>query len=243
MMMMRVLILWIYLVSASLVDAWTNNAMPLSSRNQLLVHPRWTKLSSSSLFSSSALHKDEREVNEPNGVQAVSRGHFISWMGTVGVSLLSTTISSSSALASSIIDDNKIKLNLSDAEVREIVRNDLINRQFLVTGQLTPTIYAPEATFTDEIDTYTMTQWQQGTAKLFVGDQSSVRLVNNQINVSPAQIDFRFDEDLMFNIPFHPKVHLTGTVVLQRNNETGYITSYREYWDQDVWTVLQSAKI
>lgn len=130
---------------------------------------------------------------------------------------------------------------LSDAEVAKIVQSDLLDRQFLVTGDITRAIYQPTATFTDEIDTYSLDQWVKGTQRLFVGKKSDVRLVGD-ISVTPQQVEFRFDEDLAFNIPFQPVVSLSGKVVLTRDLETGYITSYREFWDQDVATVLKSAK-
>ena len=125
-----------------------------------------------------------------------------------------------------------------------IVRDDIVQRQFLVTGNITRSIYDPAATFTDEIDTYEMDQWMIGTQRLFVGDRSQVRLVNDKVTLtSPTTIEFLFDEDLMFNLPiFKPVVSLTGKVVLTRDPETGLVTSYREYWDQDVLTVLKSAK-
>jgi hypothetical protein len=132
------------------------------------------------------------------------------------------------------------KLGLSNAELKSIVRSDLVEKQFLVTGDLTRSIYKPTATFTDEIDTYGMDQWMKGTQKLFVGSKSDVRLVGD-VEVSPEKVEFRFDEDLMFNIPFKPVVSLSGKVVLTRD-ETGFITSYREFWDQDVATVLRTAK-
>jgi hypothetical protein len=68
-----------------------------------------------------------------------------------------------------------------------------------------------------------------------------VRLVGD-VQVSPEAVEFRFDEDLMFRIPFRPVVKLSGRLVLTRDKETGLISSYREYWDQDVATVLKSAK-
>ena len=130
---------------------------------------------------------------------------------------------------------------ISDNELKDIVKADLLDRQFLVTGQITRSIYLPAATFTDEIDTYKLDQWVKGTAKLFVGEQSDVRLVGD-VDVSPEEVRFHFDEDLMFRIPFRPIVSLSGTVVLARDSETGLISSYREIWDQDVVTVLKSAK-
>jgi hypothetical protein len=131
----------------------------------------------------------------------------------------------------------------TNAQLKDIIIADVVDRQFLATGDLTRPLYADSATFTDEIDTYAIDQWIVGTRKLFVGDGSSVRLVGNTVDVTDAAVTFRFDEDLMFNIPFlRPVVHLTGTVRLERDPATGYITSYREYWDQDTFTVLKSAQ-
>ena len=73
-----------------------------------------------------------------------------------------------------------------------------------------------------------------------MGEKSDVRLVGD-IDVSAEKVEFRFDEDLMFRIPLRPTVSLTGKVVLTRD-DAGYITSYKEFWDQDVVTVLKSAK-
>ena len=88
-----------------------------------------------------------------------------------------------------------------------------------------------------------MLQWIQGTQRLFRGDGSNVRLVGD-VNVSDDKVEFRFDEDLMFNIPLlHPVVNLnlSGKVVLERSPDSGLITSYREFWDQDVKEVLITA--
>lgn len=102
---------------------------------------------------------------------------------------------------------------VSDDELKRIVTSDLLDNQFLVTGRLTPDIYLKDATFTDEIDTYGMDQWRKGTQKLFVGEGSQVRLVGD-VQVSPDAVEFRFDEDLMFRIPFRPVVKLSGRLVL-----------------------------
>jgi hypothetical protein len=133
------------------------------------------------------------------------------------------------------------KLTVTEAQLKDIVKSDIIDRQFLATGNLTPSIYKKTATFTDEIDTYEMDQWVKGTQKLFVGEKSDVRLVGD-VEVSPEKVEFRFDEDLMFRIPFRPVVALSGKVVLKRDPETGLICSYQEFWDQDVLSVLKTAR-
>ncbi len=160
----------------------------------------------------------------------------------LGSSTISVASSSAAAAAAAAADvaENKL-VNLSDADLKEIVRQDVVDHKFLTNGKLTRTIYDESATFTDEIDTYTMDKWIVGTQKLFVGDKSRVDLVGD-IDVTRDRVEFRFDEDLMFNIPFKPVVTLTGKVVLQRSPDTGLITSYQEFWDQDVASVLKSAK-
>ena len=153
----------------------------------------------------------------------------------------SSSFSSSMTVSESSTNNNKL-MNLSNADIEKIVLADLQDRHFLVTGDLTRSIYDESATFTDEIDTYQMDQWMKGTQKLFVGEGSKLNLVG-RVEASPSAVEFRFDEDLMFRIPLRPVVHLTGKVVLTRSPETGLITSYREFWDQDVLSVLRSAKI
>ena len=86
-----------------------------------------------------------------------------------------------------------------------------------------------------------MDKWIKGTKSLFVASGSRVSLVGD-VDVSAKEVVFRFDEDLMFNIPFKPVCSLTGKVVLTRDENTGLITNYREYWDQSVNDVLKSAK-
>jgi len=132
--------------------------------------------------------------------------------------------------------------NLSPDKIASIVKSDVVERAFLSNGNLTRSIYAESATFTDEIDTYKLDQWMKGTQRLFVGPPGSyVNLVGN-IEATEKEVSFQFEEDLMFRIPFRPVVHLTGKVVLERDIDTGLITSYREFWDQDVVSVLKTAK-
>ena len=153
---------------------------------------------------------------------------------------LATALVTSSFPSHSQAQATEKQLNLSPDEIGSIVKNDVIERAFLTNGDLTRSIYSEMATFTDEIDTYKLDQWIKGTSKLFVPGGSRVSLVGD-VNASKSEINFRFEEDLMFNIPFKPVVSLTGKVVLERD-EDGLVKSYREFWDQDVGTVLKSAK-
>jgi hypothetical protein len=133
------------------------------------------------------------------------------------------------------------QINISDEELKKIILSDIVDKSFLVTADITRSVYDESATFTDEIDVYTMDKWIKGTQSLFIPSGSRVSLVGD-VNVSPSEVNFRFDEDLMFNIPFKPVCSLSGKVVLTRDEKSGLITSYREYWDQSVNDVLKTAK-
>lgn len=148
--------------------------------------------------------------------------------------------------------------NLSDADLLERIKDDVIQRQFLVTGNISRELYDETAIFVDEIDTYTMDKWVKGTSKLFSSADSRVVLTTPPHVVRDAattatqkggggDVQFGFAEYLTFNVPLlQPVVYLTGTVTLERrnaNNNNGLITAYKEKWDQDVSSVYQSFQL
>lgn len=178
-----------------------------------------------------------KALSLPTGIKTVSRKEFFQLPFVASIAGATVFLGASPAADAVEIEG---KLGFTDAQVKEIVKSDVLDRKFLATGDLTRSIYRPTATFTDEIDTYKLDQWVKGTQRLFVGDKCTVRLVGD-VDVTPEKIEFRFDEDLMFRIPFTPVVSLTGSIVLSRD-EAGYITSYKENWDQDVWSVIKTAK-
>jgi hypothetical protein len=137
----------------------------------------------------------------------------------------------------------KKQVGISNEDLGKIITTDIQKNQFMVAADITRSVYDESATFTDEIDTYQMDQWIRGTKRLFVADKSHVDIVPNTLQVTDTGATFRFTEDLMFNIPLlRPTVYLSGLVELKRDPNTGLIISYREKWDQDINTVLRSAK-
>ena len=172
--------------------------------------------------------------------EGVSRRQWISQGGVAAAAAAAAIVTTAPTGCAA---DTTTKLtNLSNEEFTKILQKDIDENQFLVTGKITREIYDEAATFQDEIDIYGMDQWITGTSRLFVGDKSSLRLVG-LITVDSNEATFSFDEDLVFNIPLKPVVHLTGKLILKRDPTTGLITSYKEIWDQGVWEVLKSAKI
>jgi hypothetical protein len=164
----------------------------------------------------------------------------VSIAGLVG--FVSTSPTTAVAATKGATQDKLV--NLPNEQLAARIASDIQDKQFLVTGQLSRELYDESATFTDEIDTYQLEQWTRGTQKLFVGNKSHVDLEPNSLQVSNSEVTFRFQETLCFNVPLlYPTVYLSGKVILQRDPSTGLITSYQEKWDQDVNTVLKSAKL
>lgn len=178
--------------------------------------------------------------------------------GVGGIITISMVAGTTPGRANAAVDDTTInnkQLNLSDEDAMSIIKRDLVENQFLVTGKLTRSLYDESCTFQDEIDTYGLEQWMKGTSNLFDKGRSKVVLVENTLQPMKKEndtangngngnsgIEFRFVEYLCFNIPFiKPIVYLSGTLELKRNSTTGLITSYREKWDQDIFSVLRSA--
>ena len=151
-------------------------------------------------------------------------------------------IASSLILSSSDISmaaDSKLR-NLTPSAMAVIVAGDITDRQALITADFTRDIYSETSTFQDEIDTYPIDKYVSGTKALFNKDKSHVDLVGT-VEASEGSVDFRFSEVLAFNVPFNPRVSLTGRVKLTRG-EDGLITTSREFWDQSVGAVLGTVK-
>ena len=184
-----------------------------------------------SLFRKKKNYLDDEEDDDSSSSLNNSRRNFLS---TAAVSATLLPLRGASASSDK-------QLNLSNEELRKIIYSDMVDNAFLVSADITRSVYDESAVFTDEIDEYTMDKWIKGTKSLFISSGSRVSLVGD-IVVSSKEVTFLFDEDLMFNIPFKPVCSLTGKVVLTRDENTGLITSYREYWDQSVNEVLKSAK-
>ena len=176
--------------------------------------------------------EQDNEVEEPTSQN--SRRSFLS-------ATASATAVTASLLPLRTYAATDKQLNLSNDELKKIILSDVVDKDFLVTADITRSVYDESATFQDEIDLYTMDKWIKGTQSLFIPSGSRVSLVGDVV-VSDTSAEFRFDEDLQFNIPFKPVCHLTGKVVFTRDEKTGLITSYREYWDQSVKEVLATAK-
>jgi hypothetical protein len=134
----------------------------------------------------------EDPVGEPDQSQNSRRSFFMSATASAA------TVATASLPLRAYASTDK-QTNLSDADLKRIIVSDMVDKSFLVSADITRSVYDESATFTDEIDAYTMDKWVKGTKSLFIPSGSRVSLVGD-VAVSAAEVSFRFDEDLMFNM-------------------------------------------
>ena len=137
-------------------------------------------------------------------------------------------------------DSSKKLTNLNPTDISSIVRDDVEKRQALITADFTRSIYQDNCQFQDEIDVYDIDAYIKGTKALFNPSKSHVDLIGD-VTATDKEVTFKFSEYLTFNIPFNPRVDLTGRVVFTRADD-GLISYSREFWDQPVSEVLKTIK-
>ena len=174
-----------------------------SSTTAALFH--WGKRQSEKGDSQDVVNPKQDNEEEQSSLLQNSRRSFLS-----ATAAASSLLPLRSSADTSAVQSDK-QLNLSNEELKKIVLSDIVDKSFLVSADITRSIYDESATFTDEIDVYTMDKWVKGTKALFIASGSRVSLVGD-VDVSASEVSFRFDEDLMFNIPFKPVCSLTGKV-------------------------------
>jgi hypothetical protein len=139
----------------------------------------------------------------------------------------------------------KKKRNLSNDELAAIIKSDSRERQFLYTADFSTSIYDDKARFKDGSDidgAYPMHAWIRGCKLLFDPNQSQCKILEHTLKVTNRHVQFRFAETLTFNTVLRPRVYLTGTVVMKRDEHSGLIVSYEEKWDQDMNEVFRRTK-
>lgn len=164
------------------------------------------------------------------------------------VSIIALIVSTGTMTMADNFDDGKTR-NLSDAQLMQIVADDLTIRQALNTADFTRSIYSENCRFQDEIDVYPINEYVKGTKALFDASASHTDLVDSVFissdpdKLKPRAINLKFKETLAFNLPLvHPKVDLSGRLELRLDNDN-LIDYSREFWDQSALDVLKTVHL
>ena len=160
-------------------------------------------------------------------------------------STASSFILSTMGMSASADDDEEKLTNLSDHDLAQIIKSDIQSKNSLVqAAQMTKAIYDDTCKFKDgsNLDgSYPMASWILGCHMLLQPEKSTTKMVENSLLVTSSYATFRFESDLQFRAPFSPRVSFEGRVVMRRDDRTGLIKSYEEFWDEDVSDIVQRA--
>ena len=164
-------------------------------------------------------------------------------------SSLSSLSSSSTTIENSVDNSRNYKLwNLSNDELADIIVRDGREKQFLFTADLTREIYDESCMFCDGSDldgSYPIDAWVRGCRFLFDSNESSSRIIEDTLRVSSHRVVFTFEEELQFNMipPFLrrslQRISLTGSIIMDRDPQTGLIVQYQEVWDQSLGQLMK----
>ena len=180
-----------------------------------------------------------------------NRRKMVSLLAMTLTDAITTQLDSSSTTAVGaatnyrLLNPENKQTNLSNEELAKIILQDGRERQFLFTADFSTSIYDDNATFKDGSDidgSYPMNAWIRGCKLLFDPKQSQCKILEHTLKVSHQHVKFRFAETLTFNTVLRPRVYLTGSVVMKRDEQSGLIVSYEEKWDQDLNELLRRTK-
>ena len=129
------------------------------------------------------------------------------------------------------------KQQVSLPELTRIVTEDFEQRRYLVTGQLTPSVYADDAHFADSNNDFGngLKSWTDGVKALFVSDRCKLALTAPVVADEKArtitftgwrQVDF-------FRLPGAPHTPVfTGKTTLTLAPDENIVVDHTEVWDQ-----------
>ena len=139
------------------------------------------------------------------------------------------------------------KVAVSAAQLKQIVTDDFEQRRYLVTGDLTPSVYADDAHFADSNNDFGngLSSWVRGTKALFVSDHSRLALTGPVVlDEAKRTITFtgwrQFDT---FRLPGAPHTPVfTGTTTLTLDPVENLVIDHTEVWDQSPKEITANLK-
>ena len=154
------------------------------------------------------------------------------WAAAAALSLALAVGPAPSALA---LPPGKMKVSLD--ELTQIVTQDFTERKYLVTGDLTPGVYADDAHFADSNNDFGKgtASWQRGVKALFVSERCKLALTKPvEADAAKRTIVFTGWRQVdVFRLPGAPHTPVfTGTTTLTLDPVDNLVIDHTEVWDQ-----------
>eukprot|EP00899_Mesostigma_viride_P011470 jgi/Mesvir1/20323/Mv19913-RA.1 len=127
--------------------------------------------------------------------------------------------------------------------IAKILKQDIIERDYLVTGRLTREIYDENCTFADPTANFGpgLQRFLDGVDRLFYKPGCSLELVGDVKILDSKTIEARWKEVASFNVWLHPKTYYGGKSTLTLNDEN-LVVFHQETWDLSPLDIYKTAK-
>ena len=120
--------------------------------------------------------------------------------------------------------------NLPISAVADILRKDLGDNKYILTGQLTPSIFADDCEFTDPNNSVRgLSKYQQALSLLFDPSESSLEL--KDLRVADGHIEADYTASGVLKLPWRPKISGWAGHVVYSLNADGLIASQVDVWN------------
>jgi hypothetical protein len=156
------------------------------------------------LLSQTSITRPEVEViaaftpSHPTGKQAMGRRDMLATLVVAAVLSNTPRAAMNTVARPPAVSSSAKSYNLSNDELADIIKKDIADKQFLVTADMTLSIYDDRATFQDgsSLDgAYEIGAWVRGCNQLIEAKNSCCRLVEGSMVVDSDEAKFRFVED------------------------------------------------
>ena len=139
------------------------------------------------------------------------------------------------------------KLSVTLPELTAIVKEDFTARKYLVTGDLTPGVYADDAHFADSNNDFGpgLQSWIRGVKALFVSDRCKLSLTGPVVaDEAKRTITFPGWRQVdVFRLPGAPHTPVfTGTTTLTLAPDANIVIDHTEVWDQAPSEIVSQLK-
>eukprot|EP00884_Botryococcus_braunii_P017435 jgi/Botrbrau1/4375/Bobra.105_2s0021.1 len=123
------------------------------------------------------------------------------------------------------------KENLSIEELKDIIVKDFQDKQYYITGNLSPEIFEDDCVFTDPTTRVTGTETYANAVKvLFDPETSRADLISVQVE-DPHHLLLKWRFDAALNVPGKPRFKPYTGSTLYTTNDQGLIFKHEETWD------------
>jgi len=158
---------------------------------------------------------------------------------------LALVLSASPPSASALLPPGKQAVSLQ--ELTRIVTTDFEQGRYLVTGDLTESVYADDAHFADSNNDFGngLESWIRGVKALFVSDRCKLALTGPVVADDKARtITFTGWRQVdVFRLPGAPHTPVfTGTTTLTLDPVENLVVDHTEVWDQSPKEIVSSLK-